>query len=185
MDVFKKNRNLVITIIVLVIVNIFTLSLLWLGKPKPMNLRVDERVEDDSLRILNMLKDKLEFSNEQAEQFMGLRLEHKDKTSKLGEEIMELRKEMFDKVMYADNSTLSDSLLNLSLEKQSQIEKLTFEHFLKVKQICTPEQQKKLFEMMSKLLGPPQHEGRPPGEVSDGPPRGGAFREGPPPPPRN
>ena len=84
---------------------------------------------------------------------------------------------MFEEAMYGEKSVISDSLLSLSLEKQSQLELLTFQHFLKLKEICTPEQQEKLFEIVHRLLGKTQG-GPPPGV-----PRGEVKSEMPPPPP--
>lgn len=185
MDIFKQKRNLILTIVVLVVINIITLLLLWLGKPKPNDMRGLGNGENEKVRIQEMLKEELGFSTDQAEKFIILRKNHKEQTSKLDNEIMLIKKEMFDKAMYGNNTNISDSLLNLSLEKQSQLEKLVFEHFVKLKQICTPEQQKILFKHMHNILGTPNHGGLPPGEIPNGPPPG-EMREGhPPPPPRN
>ncbi|MCB0753665.1 MAG: hypothetical protein KDC52_19490 [Ignavibacteriae bacterium] len=86
---------------------------------------------------------------------------------------------MFEEAMYGDKTIISDSLLNLSLEKQTELELLTFQHFLKLKEICTPEQQNKLFEIVHRLLGKAQQSNPPPGA-----PIGEVKGEMPPPPPR-
>jgi protein CpxP len=91
------------------------------------------------------------------------------KTTKLSNDLMGVKKEMFEQAMYGENVVLSDSLLNLSLEIQGQLEKVTFQHFLQLKQICTPKQREKLFKLMHRLLGPPEREGM----------------GGPPPPPKD
>ena len=121
------------------------------------------------------------FSEEQAKQFLELRETHREKSVKLDEELKLLKREMFQDAMYSDKTIISDSLLNLSLEKQSQLELLTFQHFLKLKEICTPEQQTRLFEIVHRLLGKAQQGGPPRGERPAGPPPG-EFREGHPPP---
>ena len=175
MDIFKRNRNLIITIVVLVIINITTLLLLWFGRPNATDLRGSG---NEKVRIQEMLKAELGFSDKQAKQFIDLRQNHKEKSIKLDDEIMVLKKEMFAEAMYGNKSNISDSLLNLSLQKQSQLEKLTFEHFQKLKQICTADQQKKLFEIVHRLIGPPQHGGPPP----NAPGPKGENRGGPPPP---
>ena len=179
MDITKQNRNLIITIVVLVIINIAALLLLWLGKPKHDNMRGTENIGDEKVRIQEMLKEELGFSSEQAEKFLELRENHHKKSTELNDELMLVKRKMFEEAMYGDKSIISDSLLNLSLEKQSQLELLTFQHFLKLKQICTPEQQKKLFEIVHRLLGKSQQGNPPPGA-----PRGDIKGEMPPPPPR-
>lgn len=185
MDKTKHNRNLIITIVVLVIINIAALLLLWLGKPKNDNMRGTKNIGDEKVRIQNMLKEELGFSTEQVEKFLILRENHHKKSVELNDELMIVKRKMFEEAMYGDKSIISDSLLNLSLEKQSQLELLTFKHFLKLKEICTPDQKKKLFEIVDRLLVKSQQGGPPRGEMPDEPPPG-EFREGhPPPPPRN
>jgi len=174
MEMFKQKRNYITTIVILVIINITCLLLLWIGKPKH-NTRGSEDNGDKIAGIQKMLKEELGFSIEQTEQFLAIRSSHKEMANDLSEKIMILRKEMFEDAMYSDKPSISDSLLNLSLEKQGQIEIQTFEHFQKLKEICTPEQEEKLFELMHNLLGPP------PGDIPDGPPPG-EFRDDMPPP---
>lgn len=178
MDMIKQNRNLVITIVVLVIINIVALLLLWLGKPKHAIKQGPENGGNEIVRIQEMLKKELGFSNEQAEKFIELRENHHEKSIELNDELMLVKRKMFEEAMYGDKSIISDSLLNLSLDKQGQLELLTFQHFLKLKQMCTPEQQKKLFEMVHQLLGQKQKGGTPLGG-----PRGEVNGEMPPPPP--
>ena len=190
MDITKQNRNLVITIIVLVIINFAALLLLWLGKPKHDIKQGPRNGGNEIVRIQEMLKEELGFSTEQAEKFIKLRENHHKKSIELHDELIIVKRKMFEEAMYGDKSVISDSLLNLSLEKQSQLELLTFQHFLKLKQICTPEQQKKLFKIVNRLLGQTQQGGPPPnnprGELKDDmphPPPQGKFREGHSPPP--
>ena len=181
MDITKQNRSLIIIIVVLVIINIAALLLLWLGKPKHDNMRGTENRGDEKVRIQEMLKEELGFSSEQVEKFLKLRENHHEKAKILNDELMLVKREMFEEAMYGDKTIISDSLLNLSLEKQSQLELLAFQHFLKLKKICTPEQQKRLFEIVHRLLVKAQQGGPPRGEIPDGPPPG-EFREGHPPP---
>ncbi len=179
MDIFKRNKNLKITIVILVILNLATVTLLWLGKPKQDDMRELANNENQEVRIKEMLKKELGFNDEQAKQFLELRENHRGKTISLEDALTQLKKEMFNEAMYNSNMNISDSLLNLTLERQRQLEIITFQHFQKVKQICTPEQQEKLFKLMHRLLGPPQKGVPPP----DGP--RGKFNDDmrPPPPP--
>ena len=184
MDMFRQKRNLITTIVILVIMNFITLFILWLGKPTHSVMKGIENGGNEKVRMQEMLKEELGFSNDQAAQFLSLRKNHHEKKMQLDDELMLVKKEMLSEAMYFDNSNISDSLLNLSLEKQGQLEIITFQHFQKLKQICTPEQQEKLFELVHKLIGPSQRGGPPPGRKPDGPPPGN-FRESPPPLPRN
>jgi len=170
MDVFKQNRNLLLTIIVLVILNIVTLTLLWIGRP--------ESPRENKVHIQKRLMEELNFSEKQAEQYIALREDHQKNLMLINEEIKKVKKEMFDQVLFENSTDISDSLLNLSLKKQGELDRITFRHFQDLKKICNKEQQKKLMKLVHNILGPPQ----PP--RMDGPPPPGANREKYPPPPR-
>jgi hypothetical protein len=127
--------------------------LLWLGKPEPNYF---SRPKNDKNRVEKLLKAELGFTDLQAEEFITIRKNHREIVESLNREIMQLKKEMFEEAMYGNETQISDSLLNLTLEKQYKIERSTYQHFLSLKKICTPEQQDKLFKLMHKLLSPPQ-----------------------------
>lgn len=178
MDVFKQKRNLILVIVILVIFNLTTLFLLWFGNPaRQAGYLEGENVGKNTEKIQQLLKKELGFDDEQTEKYMQLRTEHQQESIKLNRELNLVKKEMFDKIIEDNESTsLSDSLLSLTLEKQSQIEKLTFNHFLSLKKLCNSEQQKNLKFLMHGIFGPP-----PPGGRPDVPPTG-EMREGHPPP---
>ncbi len=96
MDVFKQNRNLLLTIIVLVILNIVTLTLLWIGRP--------EAPRENKVHIQKRLMEELNFSEKQAEQYIALREDHQKNLMLINEEIKKVKKEMFDQVLF-ENST--------------------------------------------------------------------------------
>lgn len=181
MDIFKQRRNLVAAIVVLVLLNIVTLLLLWFGRPKYDSQKGPGIPGREKGQVQKLLKEELNFSEKQAEQYIALRKEHRENTIQLNKEIRKIKREMFDHVLMNDETALSDSLLKLTLEKQAQIEKLTFQHFQELKKICNSDQLKKLMKIMHKILGPPQPERmggpppHPPGENREGfrpPPRG-------------
>ncbi len=182
MDIFKQKRNLITTIVILVIMNFITLFILWLGKPNHNIIQGSKDDGTEKVRMQEMLKEELGFSNDQAEQFLALRKNHQENTMRLDDELMHVKKEMLEEAMYSNAPSISDSLLNLSLKKQGQLELITFQHFQKLKQICTHEQRKKLFELVHRLIGPRQRGGPPPGERPDGPPPGKMIEGHPPPP---
>lgn len=179
MDVIKQKRNLITVIVLLVIFNLATLFLLWFGNPSRQGMKfADEKSRNNEIKIQQLLKEELGFDNQQTKKYMQLREEHRRESIKLNKELNLIKKEMFDKILEDNKLTsLSDSLLNLALDKQSEIEKLTFNHFLSLKKLCSPEQQKNLQFLMHGILGPPPPEGK-----HDGPPKD-EFGEGQPPPP--
>ena len=174
MDIFKQKRNLTITIIILVIINIVTITLLWIGRPEVNELR--GKGPADNKNIQKLLKDELGFSDEQTNEYLALREKQRKETRKINREMRRVKREMFDKAFEQDDNTLSDSLLNLTLEHQAQLEKAMFNHFVGLKEICNDDQKEKLKEIIHKLFAPPH----PPG--GDRPPPHHARGDRPPPP---
>ncbi len=171
MDIFKQKRYLFLVIIVLIVLNMATLVMLWLGEPqRPAQHRGPGRPKQKRAQIQRLLKNELGFDDKQAEQYLKLRQEHREQTRQLNDEMRRIKKQMFDEVLQ-DNPQplLSDSLLKLTQKKQSKIEQLTYQHFLDLKKMCKPEQKYKL-----KLLMHEMFRGQPAGN-----------REGLPPPPRD
>jgi hypothetical protein len=161
MDVFKQNRYLTFIIILLVVLNLATLAMVWLGRPQrsapPNKPVVPER---EQARMQQTLKDGLAFSDEQIERYMSLRQKYREEVRWLNDEIRRTKKQMFDEVL-RDNPKpeLSDSLLALTQRKQAEIERLTFQYFLDLKKLCRRNQQDKLKLIVDELFG---------GQPSDG-----------------
>ena len=163
-------------IVLLAILNISTLILLWLGWPSGMAGH-EIQTMGKNRRVQRLLEDELGFDKAQTEKFLQLRRLHTESVRPLQGEIRLLKKQMFDGVL-SDNPqpTLSDSLLELTLEKQVELERLTFQYFLDLKKMCTPDQQKKLRLLMHDVMHPPNAR---PGDGRPVP-----LRNGQPPPPR-
>ena len=154
MDIFKQRRYLWIIIIILLIMNITALALLWLGRPegrRPQSGPPDPI--EEKIRTERMLQNELGFNKIQTEQYLRMRQEHRSQAQQLEDEIRQLKKHMFDEVLEeSPQPLLSDSLLRLVQEKQANLEKLTFQHFLDLKKLCKPEQQDKLKLLMHEVF---------------------------------
>ena len=133
MDIFKQKRYLWFTVIFLALINLSTLTLLWIGRPEgPKPQRGPVKPAEKQNRIQHLLKQELGFDETQVEQYLKLREKHRKVTRQLEVEIQELKREMFDEVL-RDNPQpiLSDSLLTLIQTKQSKFEHLTFQDSIK------------------------------------------------------
>ena len=173
MDIFKQNRYLILVIILLVILNLGTLIMLWIGKPQQHG-NPGDRIPD---QIPRLLKNEFGFDDYQVEQFLKLRNIHRQQMMQLNREIRVIKRQMFDEVL-RDNPQpmISDSLLRMSQEKQARIEQLTYQHFFELKQLCNPEQKKKLQLLIHDMFR------QPPGGMREGPPPR-RNEDAPPPPP--
>lgn len=154
MNIFAEKKFAVILIIVLVILNIGTLTMLWIGRPDPgVPPGGGNRITDENHVIAGLLKTELDFSDRQIKEYLEIRSSHIEKVSELNNEIRRLKNQMFDEVL--DNvpePRISDSLLTLAQSRQNQVERLTFDHFLELKKICNPEQQTKLRKIFHRLF---------------------------------
>ena len=125
----------------------------------------------------------MNFTEEQAEKYFSLQEEHNKSMSEFNKEIMEAKRNIFDYVLLNEpEENVLDSLVNISLKKQTQLELKTIKHFQELKKMCKPDQVKKLKEVMLKILPPPER--GPDGNFPGKPPHPGMNKkEFPPPPP--
>lgn len=154
MDIFKQNRYLWVSVIVLLIINFAALTLLWLGRPEGRRPQTGPpNPVEEKIRNEKMLKKKLGFDKIQTEQYLEMRQEHRSQAQQLNDEIRQLKKQMFDEILEdSPQPLLSDSLLRLVQEKQANLEKLTFQHFLNLKKLCKPEQRDNLRLLMREVF---------------------------------
>ena len=186
MDIFKQKNYLIISVIILIILNIGILSMMWLNEsthrkpPKHPQGRSNEQEQ-----ISSLLKKELNFNDDQIQMYLELRNIHREQTIELQNVIQDIKRKMFDEVILGNSAIISDSLLSIMLDKQGQIEKITFQHFIDLKNLCNPEQQKDLQLLLHKLLPPPDRNdnGPPhtPGEKENRPPRPEKGEHRPPP----
>ncbi len=181
MDYFTKNKMLFWCVIVLVILNIATISSIWLKKAPSSKSPAGPGGKPDGQKIM---AEQLGLSTEQAEQFEQIRNEHFMRTRPLQRQMHEIRLEILDEMFAAepDEVIIADLLKELN-DSQSQFEECLFTHFQELKDACTPEQTEELEYMLQGLIErtrprDPEHR-RPPG------PDGGMSPEHGPPPHRH
>lgn len=116
---------------ILIALNITLIVILVLGRPPRPR-------EGDSPE--KYIVEKLKFTTQQETEFNTLKEAHHDSVIVLQAEGKELRKLFFDGLKSESPDISKDSLVNKIAENQKQIELVTYDHFEKVKQICTPEQ---------------------------------------------
>jgi hypothetical protein len=167
-DFFNRNRYLLLAIVLLVILNVGTLFMLFFGRPGERQRGRGNVQDRGQTRIAQLLKDELGFDREQIEQYLVLKKRHQERMRVLDSTMRAAKNRMFDDVLRDDPApVLSDSLLVLTQRTQDEIERLTFQHLLDVKKLCTPEQRKKLHAIIHEMF-----RGKPRGD-EPGPPPGG------------
>ena len=132
----KTNKILIALVIILVAVNIFTISFLWL-KDSPQ----EERAKvDGPPRVERFLKKKLKLSKEQQQLFKEARLTHFAKSRTLLKEMQTYRKQLLA-ASANDSQEITDSLFAELSRVQSNFERLNYAHMQTLRSYCDENQQ--------------------------------------------
>lgn len=126
------------------------------------------------------LEETLNFDQHQRQEFQELRTAHHQKMRALNEQVRALKDQLFENL--AIENAPVDSLTKEIGQRVAEIDKITFEHFSQVRELCN-EEQKQIFD--EKILSVIK-QGRPDGPGAGRPPRGergGPPHQMPPPPP--
>lgn len=131
--------------------NIGTLYLLWTkeilppGEPAPPP-------REGHANFINFLREDLQFSDSQIQDYEQYRERHAVQTRELTNQIQDLKRELHNQIFKEHPNTIrADSLAEEIGKKQSQIEKITFAHFLDLKKLCGEEQQEKLHALLDEF----------------------------------
>jgi Spy/CpxP family protein refolding chaperone len=160
MEIFKQNKLLKITIIILVLFNIITIStIVWKDFiKKPLPRKNENRESNENLDISEnkdvsaILKEELSLTENQAEQIKKLRTDFFEKEKILESQIRSER-DSLNSTMFNKNTDeeFAKSLARRIADNEYSMELLRFEQAQKFKSICTPEQLEK-FEGLVKEI---------------------------------
>jgi Spy/CpxP family protein refolding chaperone len=180
MDYFNKKRLAFWGVTLLVIMNISALATIWfqrhrpkelLSRPEPQPSGREPRADD---RINTFLKQELDLTETQTGKFVSLQREHFRSAKAIHDRIRDLKRELFNELSVSAPDTVKAGRLADEIgAQQRELEKITFYHFLALKRVCTPEQQKKLATLFGELLRMLDPQRRPPPKDLPRPPREG------------
>jgi periplasmic protein CpxP/Spy len=155
----------------LAILNVTLLIALFSGRKHMQQMHHEIRMNAHGGKPSDILVEELKLTPEQVKQFETLKDDHKEKIKELMKTGHELRNSYFDllKSDPVDQKTVSDKAAAIAANQQS-IELATFEHFQKVRQLCTPEQKKHFDDIINEVLRAMAPHGGPPGGPHHGPP---------------
>jgi len=185
MNKFSKPRWMLALLLLLLASNIATLVYLWLPPRQPKGLA--------DKRGFELLVKELKMTDSQQADYAKLREEHQSVVKPLRQQLKNSKDAFFDLLK---TDSISNAVIESAAAKsaaiQQQLDIASFDHFKKLRAICTPEQQKgfdKLIQDVIRQMAPPGGGGRPggpppngPGRRPDGPPGEGPDGNGPPPP---
>lgn len=96
---------------------------------------------------------KLAFDEKQVQAYEKTILKHRALIDKADKEIVVLKNNLYKRLKAKENESEKDSLITLLGQKQEEIERIHFKHFLEIKKICTKPEQVKKFEDLTAELG--------------------------------
>ena len=175
MDILTQQKFMKWTVVILVILNLSTLSFLWLTKPG--TIKPEERTADNDKPgrgLMFFLKDELKLSDAQADSILKIRDEQQREIQSVLERIYKTKKQLVDGVFEnweQDNDSLAAEIGNL----QTKIEILTYNYLTRIKNVLGPDQKTNLKKLIGGFF---LNDRRPPKQGAL--PREGERRHGPP-----
>ena len=168
MNTAIKNRTITWLVVILLLANIATIAVFWLDRSK--------KQDHSPQKPKDFLTTELNLDETQKKKYEELVKDHQQSVRQVREKVKEMKDSYFDllKSLDATDSLRSDRLKQISLVTE-RLDSITFDHFQKLRNICTPGQQKKFDEIIHRVLtmmaGPPGgRKGPPPGADRPPPP---------------
>jgi len=170
MERINQNRFAKWIIIVLLAVNILTVSIIWM-----QSMQKEEHISTKLLppqRTVELMQKTIGLTDEQAEQFAIMREVHFAKRRTIETQIASLNRQVFEEMFSEKKDTVKiNSLLFQIAEKLARIEKLRVEHFTQLAGICNKEQKEKLKTLLINTIDRPgtmERRGNPPPPLHEG-----------------
>ena len=147
-----RNRNLLIIIGVLLLTNIAVL-VYFLGQKKPGNTETSHSGKDKGSGISEMLQKEVGFNDEQTAQYKQLKEKQKETIRPMYDDMRKANDSLFRLLSYPEtNDSLLNRITDAIAQKQKALDLQTFNHFKKVRTLCTPEQQPKYDSMVLRMF---------------------------------
>ena len=142
----STNKILAIAVILLLVVNFVLLIFIWKGKKEEPKRPTGNGAFETMAKELNM-------TDQQRTNYKKLRDEHFARVRPLFDSIRQYRTSFFRMVRdTASNDDSVDAYSKRVAEIQAMIDKMTFEHFKKVRTLFSGDQQKQFDDYMQKMM---------------------------------
>jgi Spy/CpxP family protein refolding chaperone len=158
-----KVKVLTTLVVVLLLINITTLATIW-------KMRTPGGMEMHPPSPKEFIISKLNLDEEQQKVFEELRKEHFEQMRGLQEQIRAEKDAMYDLLKSSEpDTTQTYQHIAKIMQSEEQLERITFEHFRKVRAICNEEQQQHFDAIIDQIMRMVMRPPRPGGP--NGPPR--------------
>lgn len=146
MGSLKKNNRLGWVVLLLIVMNIVSLSVLWIGYAK----RPDKGRGDGPGG--KFLEERLQLTTAQTDQLREIRQDHFGRMRHLTQDFQEKRKRLHNLPRTGNNDSQLDELVSAVGVAQGKIEKEIYLHFSELRAICTDEQKEILDTIIIDVL---------------------------------
>lgn len=152
MDIIKQNKLISLTLILLVILNITTVSTLWLRYNINKQV-ISPSSSKNSNQTVKLMQEEINLSTDQADKFNEMHKSFLENTKIYNDELNNLKGEIAEEIFrQKPNDNKVDSLaLKIGL-LQSKVEVVKYKHFLEFSKICNDEQKKKLQPILKEVF---------------------------------
>ena len=149
MNYFKEKKFATIAIIILVVLNITTITLLWLGRPshyRPPQIPREKVMFDFIAHELNFNPVQREAFKQQERKFMF-------DTRSVHFKIDSLQQQLYNTI-YEERTDKHylDSLTNEIGSLETELNKVTYDHLVQIKSLCDEGQQQRYKTLLNELL---------------------------------
>jgi hypothetical protein len=142
----EKTKLLTIAVIGLLILNIVTVTFLWLGRHHPPLHGFGEGRNGRPPAAAFLIKE-LNFDENQTASYDRLREAHHQKNERLQDVLRQNREALFSGIATNDTSKIAEIG-----EIQKEFDRSTFLHFQEVRTLCRPDQQPKFDQIIGEVL---------------------------------
>ncbi|WP_288243412.1 hypothetical protein [uncultured Chryseobacterium sp.] len=131
----KNLKYIQLIVILLIISNILLILFIFLRKPPhPEGPK-------------NIIIERLHFDQKQINEYENLIDQHRMDIHRNEEEMMMLKSALYENILN-ENTPKRDSLVRLIGNKQEEAEMINYHHFMDIKKLCRPDQQKDFEELV-------------------------------------
>lgn len=142
----EKVKFYKIVIVVLIVINLATLSSIWFLKPNHHRSLPHDRG-------MSFLANELGVNGSDKQKLDAMELNHHSEKRELLEKNKQLREKLFGLLKHNDGDSIKvNKYVDSILLNQRHIELMTYYHFRDVKSMCSPEQQIKLEEIIKEAI---------------------------------
>ena len=138
MNYFIEKKSAFWTIVILVVLNVFTLSMMWIHRPPhpfPPPARLEKLIPD-------LLITELKLDGKQELAFKASEIQQMRKINLLLDSLHQSKQELFlSSFDQAIDTSKMESLIHQIGSLSEEIDRISFSHIIELKHICSPHQQ--------------------------------------------